>query len=102
MTQHMIPVSETVYQRIRRRADSEQRTVEQIADQLLLQELDLPSMADVLIKPTVANEDISVALEAVQRLTTLFTDVEIAGLDQMLDDPYGSLELKFRLKAKAC
>lgn len=87
MTQHLIPVSETVYQRLRRRADHEQRTVEQVADQLLLQELDLPSIADVLIKPTVANEDISSALEAVQQLTTLFADVEIAGLDQVLDDP---------------
>jgi hypothetical protein len=102
MTQHLIPVSETVYQRLRRRADHEQRTVEQIADQLLLQELDLPIIADGSIKPTVSTEDISVALEAVQRLTTLFADVEIANLDQVLDDPYGSLELKFRLKAKAC
>ena len=91
MTQHMIPVSETVYQRLRRRADYEQRTVEQIADQLLLQELDLPTVADESIKSTlantIANEDVVSALEAVHRLTTLFADVEIAGLNQVLDDP---------------
>ncbi|GIK58399.1 MAG: hypothetical protein HND44_20355 [Chloroflexi bacterium] len=78
MNQHTINISDNVYQMLARRATQENRSLEQVAESLLSQELflDIP-----------AEENVAEALAAVHRLSTLFADVDASLLERVLDDP---------------
>ena len=87
MTQHPIYLSEAIYQLLAKRAGEESKSLEQIAERLLAQELapsrELSNGQQVSHVPENADE----ALAAVYRLTNLFADVKVGWLEQTLDDP---------------
>ncbi|MCL4264877.1 MAG: hypothetical protein KJ069_16765 [Anaerolineae bacterium] len=82
MNQHIIHISDNVYQMLARRAAQENKPLEQVAERLLVQELsvDVPEL-------TSTPEDVVEALAAVHRLSTLFADVDASLLERVLDDP---------------
>ena len=87
MTQHPVYLSETVYQLLVKRAVEEHKSLEQVAERLLVQEL-VPSHEfgngqQVSYTPEYVDD----ALAAVHRLTSLFADVKIGWLEQAIDDP---------------
>lgn len=79
MNQHPIYLSDTTYRLLAKRAAQENRSLQQVAELLLHQELTLPDE----IETGAASE----ALEAVSRLTTLFADVKAQWVEQALADP---------------
>jgi hypothetical protein len=87
MTTHTIEVSEEVYRRLHERAGRLQLTPEQMIERMLVN--DVPSFivvddeSDIPIPPANSEE----ALAAVRRLTTLFADLTIPNLEQVLSDP---------------
>ncbi len=87
MTQHPIYLSETIYQLLAKRAAQESKSLEQVAERLLAQELALSNELDNGQEVISAPEDVDEALAAVHRLTTLFADVETNWLEQALNDP---------------
>ena len=87
MTQHPIYLSDTVYQLLAKRAAQESRSLEQVAERLLTQELALYNELDNGQEANSTSEDVDEALAAVHRLTTLFADVETNWLEQALNDP---------------
>ena len=87
MNQHPIYLSETIYQLLAKRAARESKSLEQVAEHLLAQELSLAVEIDNGQEVTSAQENVDEALAAVHHLTTLFADVEISWLEQALNDP---------------
>ena len=87
MTQHPIYLSETIYQLLAKRAAQESKSLEQVAERLLAQELAVSAELDNGQEVISAPEDVDEALAAVHRLTTLFADVETNWLEQALNDP---------------
>ena len=85
MLQHTIQVSDTIYQLLLKEAVKEKSTPEQVTERLLTQGLTFNIEPNKTI-PSSSN-DVTEALAAVERLTTLFADVKINGLEQLLDDP---------------
>ncbi|MCZ7666759.1 MAG: hypothetical protein M5U34_05805 [Chloroflexi bacterium] len=87
MNQHPIYLSDTTYRLLTKRAAQESSSLEQVAERLLAQELSLAVELDNGQETTLTPENIDAALAAVHHLTTLFADVEIGGLEQVLHDP---------------
>lgn len=87
MSQHAIYLSDTVYQLLAKRAAQESKSLEQVAESLLAQELALSNELDNRQEMSHTPEDVDEALAAVHRLTTLFADVEVSWLEQALNDP---------------
>ena len=87
MNQHPIYLSDTIYQLLAKRAAQESSSLEQVAERLLAQELALSAELDNEQQVRSTPEDVGEALLAVQRLTTLFADVDINWLEQALHDP---------------
>ena len=84
---HSIEISEEVYRRLHEQAARLQLTPEQMAERLLTRELAELTMEDgdqELLIPAPGSAE---ALAAVRRLTTLFADMTIPGLEQALADP---------------
>lgn len=79
MRRYTIEVSEPVYQLLNQQADKQNSSLETILERLLV-------MAPLLL-PEVNKTTGKDAIAAVQRLTTLFSDVKIANLEEMLHDP---------------
>ena len=92
MTQHPIYLSDTIYRLLAKRAAQESRSLEQVAERLLAQELSLAVELDNGQEVTSTPEDVDEALAAVHRLTILFADVEMSWLEQALNDPMLELE----------
>lgn len=85
MSTHPIYLSQTIYQLLLKRAEQEQTSLEQVVERLLGQSLiDLPLVREE-IDPE--SQTVNQALAAVQRLTTLFIDIETNWLEQAIDDP---------------
>ena len=88
MTHHPIYLSNTIYRLLAKRAAQESRSLEQVAERLLAQELTQSTELDNRQEATsTIQENVGEALAAVHRLTTLFADVEISRLEQALNDP---------------
>jgi hypothetical protein len=82
MNQHAVYLSDNVYRLLVERAAMESKSVEQVAETLLAQELAASTEAE-----NGQQVDVDGALMAVERLTNLFADVDIIGLERVLDDP---------------
>ena len=87
MNQYPIYLSDTIYRLLVKRAAQESRSLEQVAERLLAQELSLTVELDNGQEVASTSEDVDEALAAVHHLTTLFSDVEISWLEQALNDP---------------
>ena len=87
MSQHAIYLSDTVYQLLAKRAAQESKSLEQVAERLLAQELALSNELDNGQEVNSTPEDEDEALAAVHRLTTLFADVKINWLEHAMNDP---------------
>lgn len=86
MTRYTIEVSETIYNLLNKEATIQNSTLEKVIERLLTSTsfvLQEDNGAFVSLLPESINE----ALAAVQRLTTLFADVKITNLEEVLDDP---------------
>lgn len=87
MSIHLVPVSEGIYERLNAEAARLQISPEQLIERLLTGEPSQQFVAgdeqDRSVPPAGSDE----ALAALQRLTTLFADVAIPDLDQVLADP---------------
>lgn len=88
MSHHPIYLSDTIYRLLAKRAAQESRSLEQVAEHLLAQELSLSVELHTSQTTAFAQEDVDEALAAVHRLTSLFADVavEIPWLEQALND----------------
>ena len=82
-----IYLSDTIYRLLTKRAVQESKSLEQVAERLLAQELALSAELDNGQQVSFESEDEDAALLAVHRLTTLFADVEVSWLEQALNDP---------------
>jgi hypothetical protein len=87
MNQHPVYLSDATYRLLAQRASQESRSLEQIVENLLVQNLALAAESEASTQPNSTLEDTDTALEAVHRLTTLFADVKINWLEQALVDP---------------
>lgn len=88
MAHHPIYLSNTIYRLLAKRAAQESIPLEQVAERLLAQELSQATELDTKQETPLAPEkNTGEALAAVHRLTTLFADVEISQLEQVLNDP---------------
>lgn len=87
MSQHPIYLSDTIYQLLTKRAAQESKPLEQVAEHLLAQELSASAELNNGWELTTTPENTDKALAAVERLTTLFADVETNWLVQALNDP---------------
>lgn len=87
MDRHPIYLSDTTYRLLAKRAAQESKSLEQVAERLLTQELALVVELDNEQEATPVLENVQEALAAVHRLTTLFADVETNWLEQALHDP---------------
>jgi hypothetical protein len=93
MNQYTIQISDKVYRLLKERAVIENTTPEQVADHLLIQELTPLSTLDYGDElAAVHGKDTAIALAAIQRLTNLFADIDVSGLEQILEDPMLELE----------
>jgi hypothetical protein len=82
MKEHTMHVSEPAYQLLLEQAARLNTTPEQLIERLLAADV-AESLIDTASEPTGQTE----ALAAVQHLSTLFADVKIDNLDNLLDDP---------------
>jgi hypothetical protein len=87
MSRQPIYVSETIYRLLAEQAVQENRSLTQVAERLLAQELALATELEDGQAVDSTAEDVVEALTAVERLTTLFADVEIDRLEQVLHEP---------------
>ena len=85
MTRHTIEVSETIYNLLNKQAAVQDSTLEKVIERLLISTSFVLQEDNTLI--SLLPESINEALAAVQRLTTLFADVQIPNLEQVLNDP---------------
>ncbi len=85
MTRHTIEVSETLYNLLNKQAAIQDSTLEKVIERLLISTSFVLQENDMLI--SLLPESVNEALAAVQRLTTLFAEVQIPNLEQVLDDP---------------
>ena len=83
MTQYQIPLSDSVYRLLMQQATRENLSLQQVAERLLVQQLNATVELDVQETPPTVDE----ALVAVQRLCCLFADVQVNWLEQALHDP---------------
>ncbi len=79
MKRYTIEVSEAIYQLLNRQATHQNSSLEKVIERLLVV---APSAL-----PEDSNTNPQEALAAVQRLTTLFADVKIKNLEEVLADP---------------
>ena len=79
MRRYTIEVSEPVYQLLNQQANKQNSSLENILERLLV-------IAPLLL-PEQNKTTVKEALAAVQRLTTLFSDVKIMNLEEVLNDP---------------
>jgi hypothetical protein len=79
--------SETIYRLLAEQAVQENRSLTQVAERLLAQELALATELENGQAVDSTAEDVVEALTAVECLTTLFADVEIDRLEQVLHEP---------------
>jgi len=79
MERYTIEVSEPVYNLLHQQAHRQHSSLEAILERLL--------MIAPLILPKANKATVKEALAAVERLTTLFKDVKIANLENLLHDP---------------
>ena len=86
MTRYTIEVSETIYNLLNQQAAAHDSTLEKVIERLLI---DTPSLLQEErgAHGSMSPESVNEALAAVQRLTTLFADVKITNLNEILDDP---------------
>jgi hypothetical protein len=82
MSQQPIYVSETIYRLLAKQAVQENRSLTQVAERLLAQKLALATELENGQAVGSTAEDVVEALTAVERLTTLFADVDISKLEQ--------------------
>jgi hypothetical protein len=87
MSQHPIYLSDSIYRKLAKRAAQESKSLDQVAEHLLAQELALWAELDNGQETLPTPIDNETALAAVHRLTTLFADVEIDLLEEVLNDP---------------
>lgn len=92
MTVHTVQLSEKTYERLVQQAARLGMTPEDVIERVLAGDLVLVADAAeydavVLDEPEATTD----ALAAVRRLTTLFADLTLPNLDQVLDDPMLSL-----------
>lgn len=85
MTRHTIEVSETIYNLLNKQAAVQDSTLEKVIERLLISTSFVLQEDNALI--SLLPESVNEALAAVQRLTTLFAEVQIPNLEQALDDP---------------
>lgn len=79
MRRYTIEVSEPVYELLNQQANKQNSSLEDILERLLvIAPLLLPEQNKMTVKD---------AVTAVQRLTTLFSDVKIINLEDVLNDP---------------
>jgi len=88
MRQHTIQVSENIYELLLKQAARLQTTPERVIEHLLVNDVGVPfeEMYEWLENATLSDETTG-ALAAVQRLTTLFANVNIPNLENILNDP---------------
>ncbi len=86
MTRYTIEVSETIYNLLNQQAMAQDISLEQAIESLLN---NAPFALLEKSEPLVLSsaEGVEEALAAVERLTTLFADVQIRNLEDVLDDP---------------
>ena len=86
MTRYTIEVSETIYNLLNQQAAAHDSTLEKVIERLLI---NTPSVLQEErgAYGSMSPESVNEALAAVQRLTTLFADVTITNLNEVLDDP---------------
>ncbi|MCB0170042.1 MAG: hypothetical protein KDJ97_05775 [Anaerolineae bacterium] len=86
MTRYTIEVSETIYNLLNQQAAAHDSTLEKVIERLLI---NTPSVLQEErgAYGSMSPESVNEALAAVQRLTTLFADVKITNLNEVLDDP---------------
>lgn len=87
MNQRAIYLSDSVYRLLAKRAAQERVSVEQVAERLLSQELTFSTELENGQPVSLTSGDVEEALLAVQRLTTLFADLDISDLGLALSDP---------------
>jgi hypothetical protein len=87
MTSHTIALSDQTYALLQQHAIRLKLTPEEVLERVLSGELALSAETIDNAAPLSEPEATAEALAAVQRLTTLFADVTIPNLDQVLDDP---------------
>ena len=86
MTRYTIEVSETIYNLLNKQATIQNSTLEKVIERLLIStSFVLQEDNDALI--SLLPESVNESLAAVQRLTTLFADVKIPNLEEVLNDP---------------
>ena len=79
MRRYTIEVSEPIYQLLNQQANKQNSSLENILERLLvIAPLFLPEPNKTTVKD---------ALAAVRRLTSLFSDVKIVNLEEVLNDP---------------
>jgi predicted xylose isomerase-like sugar epimerase len=84
MKPHTIQLSGAIYQLLTKQAARENRTLEQVTEHLLARSLALSFESEEMPQVLSTSEE---SAEALKRLTTLFADVTINGLEEVLDDP---------------
>lgn len=88
MAQHTIELPEATYQLLLKQAARLQLSPEYVLERLVQGDLVLPAIEDDReIDPALPSTTVTEALAAVERLTTLFADVQIHDLEQHLHDP---------------
>jgi hypothetical protein len=87
MTSHTIALSDQTYALLQQHATRLKLSPEEVLERVLSGTLTLSSEATDDAASLSEPEATAEALAAVQRLTTLFADVTIPNLEQVLDDP---------------
>lgn len=98
MSHHTIQVSDVLYRQLIRQAKTEKKTMEQIVERLLSEELALLSEQDEIEHLYFNEDDDAIAWQAFHRLTTLFENVNVPDLEQAINDPMlelGNVNLNF-------
>ena len=87
MTSHTIALTDRTYALLQQHAARLKLSPEEVLERVLSGELALSTETVDDAAPRAQPEDNAEALAALQRLTTLFADVTIPNLEQVLDDP---------------